>query len=323
VDSRITHSHRRRAEERVVCAILHASSPLGFLALAASGTVWATQRSRSRFLALQSLQALMFQLLAFLGSFITYWPLALAIGIAVFSDWIAPTDAAEPALTTAMLIIGVLGFAIAVFFQAVFPWWGMWAAFRILRGHNFRYPVLGRIVVGWSARQPVNAEAASTNAQTAPETSNGETVLAGVAHLSTLVGLSPILAPVLWATAKHRSRFLAYNLLQAALFQLLMMGASYVCFLSSWVLIALLVLFSSVPLPAIQMHVMRFVRPNTMFFGWMGVIGILMLATVISVLIAAIRAFQGKASGYPIVGSWLTKYLADQGGRDQKERREL
>jgi hypothetical protein len=48
---RVARSLRQRAEEQVVSAILHASSPYFFFAIAASSVVWTQQRARSRFLA--------------------------------------------------------------------------------------------------------------------------------------------------------------------------------------------------------------------------------------------------------------------------------
>jgi hypothetical protein len=49
-------TRKQRKEQQVVAAILHRSSPLGYFALISSGIVWATCKSRSRFLMVQALQ---------------------------------------------------------------------------------------------------------------------------------------------------------------------------------------------------------------------------------------------------------------------------
>jgi uncharacterized Tic20 family protein len=284
-----------------VCAILHASSHYSIFAIAASVIVWTTQRTRSRFVALQALQATLFQLTAFVAVLLASGLYAAGMFVAVFSAFIVPPGVDDPGL--AYLFVGAvaLGFGSILLFQWIFPFWGVWAAVRILRGRNFRYPILGRLAVTWTARQPIEIEAHPMDQGSTIEAADGETLLAGLGHLSVIGGLGLILAPVLWATAKRRSRFLTDHLLQTALFHLFMAGtifALYLCFAGFF---ALSILSS------------RFV-PVTIFspffpFGGMAIIGILLLVRVVLALVAAVRAFKGKVFRYPIVGWWLARYL--------------
>lgn len=307
--SRIAQSLRRRAEEQVVCAILHASSLYGLFALAASSIVWATQRTRSRFMAFQSLQALIFQLFIFLALLVLFALLMAGFFFAASSGLIARTGVTEPELTAFLIDAAILGFGCIHFFQWIFPLWGIWAAVKTLRGRNFRYPILGSLAAHWLVRRPVVIESVPANRESNGESLTGESTLAGLGHLSILGGLSPILVPILWATAKQRSQFLTYHLLQAALFQLLTMGI-----ILTWlfVMLGLPLLFGWVGglLPTAIFTAVTEITASPVFSsGCPGIMGILVLITGILALVAAIRAFKGKEFHYPVVGSWLANYL--------------
>jgi uncharacterized Tic20 family protein len=49
-----------------------------------------------------------------------------------------------------------------------------------------------------------------------------------------------------------------------------------------------------------------------LFFGWMGMLGMILLIKVVLALIAAVRTFTGREFRYPIVGSWLANYLSTE-----------
>ncbi len=273
-DRRILLSRQRRAEEQVVAAVLHASSILGFFAIIASASVWFNQRSRSRFLAIQSRQALLFQIITAVGLLITFALFMAGFYVAVFGGLIARTGVSEPELTSALIVAAVLGAIAIVFFLIILPLTGVWAAIRILRGHNFQYPILGRLVVNWyNQKYGAGEVSAPYRYATVSHTKGNDTALAGAAHLSILAGFGPIVAAVQWATTPNRSIHLTFNLMQAALFQLCMMGVLYIGFCA------------------------------------FRVFGILVLAIGILPVIAAIRAFSGKEFRYPLLGNWLARYL--------------
>jgi uncharacterized Tic20 family protein len=302
--ARIAHSSRQRAEERVLCAILHATTPYGLYALAASVAVWITQRTRSRFVALQALQAMLFQLATLAAQLVTFGLFMASFFFAAFSGLIARTGYTEPELTSFLIAAWVFGMACVFFFQLILPLWGVWAAVRILRGRNFRYPILGQLAVRWAT-----PESFTIRSERASDTGSSEPVLAALGYLGVLVGLSPILSPILWATTKHRSQFLSYHLLQAPLFQLIVAGASFIWFFGIWGLGLLSSLFGRY-LPA------DLWRPVTLIIGspvavfiWVGTFAVLFLTTGLLSVIAAVRVFKGEEFRYPVVGSWLTNYL--------------
>jgi uncharacterized Tic20 family protein len=306
---RVGRSLRQRAEEQVVSAILHASSPYVFLAIAASSVVWTQQRARSRFLAFQSLQALLFQLFTFLVILLVFALFAAGFLFAAFTGLIARTSVTEPELTAFLINSALLGFGVIHFFMFVFPLWGVWAAVQVLRGRNFRYPIIGRLATQWMARQIATTGASPARQTGGMEASMNESTLAGLVHLSLLGGFGPILSPILWATARRRSGFLTSHLLQVALVQLLAVG------------VILAMLFGVLGLPLVFIVLSTFL-PRGIFEPFsrvlpgpgfpticMGMIGLWLLGAGILALAGAIRAFKGKEFHYPMLGGWLARYL--------------
>jgi uncharacterized Tic20 family protein len=305
--ARRAQSRERRAEQQVIGAVLHAASIYNLFAIIVSGVVWSIQRERSRFIAFQALQAMLFQLVGFLA-FILMACLLFA-GLYFFSATgvVARTGINEPELTSRLMLAATLGFSAVQFFQVIYPLLGFLAGIRLLRGHNFCYPILGRLAAKWATAETIVVRAEPASGGTRAGVRSGEPVLAGIGHLSVLVGLSPVLVPVLWASAKERSRFLIHHLLQAALFQLL--GLSFI-----------LVLFL---VPAISSLISWVFGPpryapayaatggwGAFSYLWTCCIGVLVLIGGMLALVAAVRAFQGRPFCYPLVGRWLMRHLA-------------
>lgn len=272
-DRRILRSQQRRAEEQVVAAVLHASSLLGFIAIIASAAVWSNQRIRSRFLAIQARQAMLFQIVTAIGLLITFILFMAGFYTALFSGLIARTGVSEPELTSALILAAVVGGTTLVFFLILLPLTGVWAAIRILRGHNFRYPLLGRLVVNWYNQKYDTSMTALSPSIPSFNTSEPDTTVAGIAHLGILAGFGPVVAAVLWATTPQHSLKLTFNLMQAALFQMCLMAVIFIG-------------FCAFPASAI-----------------------LILPLGLLSIVAAIRAFAGREVRYPVLGNWLARYL--------------
>lgn len=298
--AREAHAHDKQAERHVVCALLHAASLYGLLAMIASGVVWASQRARCRFVAFQARQAFLFQLVVFLDLPINVVLLAAGFWFVLSGG---PVEGGEPE-GISLMAAGAAGLVTMLFSRAALSLWGVWAGVRLLRGHSFRYPILGGLALRWAAALPAVMEGESED----PPMSSGEPVLAALVHLVVLNGLSVILAPVLWATARRRSTFLTNHLFQASFFQLLMTGLIYV-----WQIIhVLIVLFLSLsgdssagPLAGI----VRLATTPAYFLAATGVTGLLFFTMGILGLIAAIYALMGRDFRYPITGRWLDRYL--------------
>lgn len=306
---RLENARKNRKEEQVIAAILHMASPWGFFALITSGIVWGTTKSRSRFLSIQALQAFLFQLTSFLAFILMFLIFMAGFYFAAFSGMIAQTGVTNPELTQNLIVAMIIGFASIFFFQFIFPLWGIVAGIQILRGNNFLYPVLGKLAIRWTSRQPfvVNSEASAYRLSP----SSDEHILAGLAHITIIAGLSLLLSPLLWATNKNRSRFLSHNLFQASLFQIVataILTFSYFSVWASGMVIGVLQFFGLIS-PEFINSISEFARITNFPFSFGIVFVLLALISGIYVIIATVQALRHKEFHYPLIGRWLLRYI--------------
>lgn len=303
----------RRAEEQVLCAILHASSPFGVYALVSSVIVWMVQRKQSRFVAVQALQAFLFQVVAHLPLLILF-----SVLFAMVSGLMAQAGIIQPYFLFPVDPVTWV-FSWLPFFMLAWacPLGGVWAALQLLRGRTYRYPLLGRWAVRWTTRQTLAVQPIPLRTERSADTTNAEAFLAGIAHLSVLVGFGSVLGPVLWASRRNPSRFITEQVFQAALFQLLTAGLSMGVFVIGWGLQTGLFLsgwfgFGQGNLPPI---ILQNVGPQLFFLlelCWLPLVIGLQLITWVLAMIGAVSAFRGRAFRYPLIGAWLVRYLNHQ-----------
>ena len=130
-------------------------------------------------------------------------------------------------------------------------------------------------------------------------------ILAGVAHASIVVqGLGILVGVVLYVTQREKSRWVAFQALQAAVYQLLAMIAVVVL----WFVWGIFYAISFIPI----MNLPENAAPPPIF--WVGISSMVipMLIMVIIGLIglwAGLRAFQGHDFRYPLIGGWLERYM--------------
>ena len=135
-------------EERWVAAMGHFSVIIMLWGLVAPVTTWILQGKQNAFLKFQSIQTTLFQLLVnilYLGGVAVIWigmiPLFALTGLGGINE---SSPLAMPGLVLfflAMLVALVL-FLVLPLFHIL----GQWAGYRVLKGHNYRYPLLGRLV---------------------------------------------------------------------------------------------------------------------------------------------------------------------------------
>jgi uncharacterized Tic20 family protein len=231
---------------------------------------------------------------------------------AAFSGMIARTGVTDPELTSNLIVAWVVGFAIVFFFQFALPWWGLWAGIRVLRGHAFRYPLLGKLAIRWTSRRPFEVEPTARVSSRLSSADTGQNILGVLAHLLVPAGMSVIVSPVLWAATRPRSRYLTHHLLQAPLFQIsttAVMGLSALVIWGGGVLGTLASpLWSSLPPPVIS--VVDAIATLTLYpLGWMLLLGLFWVMTVVSAVVAAIQTAHGREFNYPVVGRWVAKYI--------------
>ncbi|MCC6187571.1 MAG: DUF4870 domain-containing protein [Anaerolineales bacterium] len=142
-------------------------------------------------------------------------------------------------------------------------------------------------------------------------------IMAALAHAAVLLPLMGVVAPiVIWATQKDKSRFVGFQALQAAAYQLSLIvlwfagvGCYFVSFFGMFLLISggALMAERSEPLAAGVL--------GLAFFLPFIIIGIMLLAMVSFVLYglaAAVMVLQGRPFRYLLIAGWLERYLAQQ-----------
>jgi uncharacterized Tic20 family protein len=149
----------------------------------------------------------------------------------------------------------------------------------------------------------------SNNLRMSPQ---DERIMAAISHISVVLPMIGVLAPILiWVTQKEKSRYVAFQALQALAFQLSMIIAyamgmgCYMCsFLGNFLSIFFasstgygqyLVVLSGVMF-AIPFLVMCMIFAGGLFYILYGVIG-------------AIMTFQGKQFRYALIGKRVERYM--------------
>lgn len=151
-----------------------------------------------------------------------------------------------------------------------------------------------------------------TEERNSPPNQNDK-IMAALAHVSALLPFMGVIAPIIiWATQKDKSDYVAFQALQAVVYQLLMILAWFVgmgCYMLSFFTMFLGIPFAGengqVDPSIAPLFAIGFMIPF-LIFGAIFVGGALF---VIYGLIAAIQVFQGKDFRYVLIGNRLEKYL--------------
>jgi uncharacterized Tic20 family protein len=146
-------------EDHVVAAVCHATAALPFWGLITPIIAWITQHERSKFLRFQALQAAIYQAIGLIAYF-AFMVLDFAfvfgmMGLAVF----ASGPGSSSALPAWLGIVSLPFLAIACLFAIGGPAYQVLAfvaAVRVLKGHDFHYPILGNIMA--SRLKPAEAK---------------------------------------------------------------------------------------------------------------------------------------------------------------------
>ena len=136
-------------EFRWVAAMGHFSILIALWGMLAPLTAWILQGKNSSFLKFQSMQTLVFQGLAtifYLVGAVLYvfgvFLLIVSLEAVGGPDFNSPTG-----IFSIVLLILILVFAIAVIlFVPLLHILGQWAGYRVLKGENYRYPWIGKLV---------------------------------------------------------------------------------------------------------------------------------------------------------------------------------
>jgi len=141
-----------------------------------------------------------------------------------------------------------------------------------------------------------------------PLVSQEERIMAAFSHITVLLPMLGIIVPIVfWATQKDKSRYVAFQALQAAVYQFVMLFAYFVggaCYIISFFGIFLGASFDRTPNPG-SFPVGLIVLPFIVF----GVIGLGGLAFLSYAVIGAVQSFRGKDFRYLLIGNFLAKRL--------------
>ena len=152
-----------------------------------------------------------------------------------------------------------------------------------------------------------------TEALTPSEASQNDKIMAALAHISAILPLMGVIAPIIiWATQKDKSEFVAFQALQAVVYQLAMILAWFVgmgCYMLSF-----FSTFLAIPFSASGSEFDPTVSPFFMlgFFIPFIILGVLFLGGAIFIiygLVGAVLTFQGKDFRYFVIGNRLASYL--------------
>jgi uncharacterized Tic20 family protein len=139
-------------EEHWVASMSHFTVIIALWGLIAPFTVWVVQGRNSVFLRFQSIQTSMYQVfvnIVYLGAmglaFLGVIPLFALTGL-------EGTPVGNSPMATFGLVLFMLSMLIAGIVLLLLPLFhilGQWAGYRVLKGDDYRYPVIGRLVEKW------------------------------------------------------------------------------------------------------------------------------------------------------------------------------
>ena len=149
-----------------VAAMGHFSILIALWGMLAPLTAWILQGKNSSFLKFQSIQTLVFQALATVFYLVGAALYVFGIFLFVFSMGVnGGPDFNSPMgiISTVIMIVILLIAAALILFVPLLHILGQWAGYRVLKGENYRYPLIGSLVEKWMARQPPLPEDGSSH----------------------------------------------------------------------------------------------------------------------------------------------------------------
>jgi uncharacterized Tic20 family protein len=144
-------------EDRWVAAMGHFSVIIVIWGILAPLAAWILQGKQNIFLRFQSIQTAIYQAfvnIMYLGAGFVYLFGAMAV-FAMTGFEMDPNQGSPIGMLG--LVIFVLSLLVASLIVLMVPFFhilGQWAGYRILKGDQYRYPVVGKLVERWIANKP-------------------------------------------------------------------------------------------------------------------------------------------------------------------------
>ena len=142
-----------------VAAMGHFSILILLWGMLAPLTTWILFGRRDSFLKFQSIQTLVYQAVTTILSFVAllFYMLGLLLLVAGMQAVGAPDS---PGAIFGIVILGafLLVSSVVILLIPLLHILGQWAGYRLLKGDNYRYPLVGRLVDRWSSENPTIEE---------------------------------------------------------------------------------------------------------------------------------------------------------------------
>jgi uncharacterized Tic20 family protein len=140
-------------EERFAASMGHFSVIFPLTGMLVPIALWATQGSRSRYMKFQALQTIIFQAIAALVTLLLAGLAVVILAAALLVFFSAP-DMSQPSIESLFgAFILLICLAVILLIVPLFQILGQWAGLRILLGHDYHYPLIGRWVENWLAKR--------------------------------------------------------------------------------------------------------------------------------------------------------------------------
>lgn len=143
--------------DQIMAALAHLSIMLPMMGVIAPIVIWVTQKDKSQVVAFQALQAVIYQLLLFLGYLVGMGLYMCSIFTVAFTGSLV-TDSSDLdpfallGVFSPFIIMGLL-----MLFGAVYILYGIYASIRVFQGKDFRYVIIGRKLEKYLAKDTVAA----------------------------------------------------------------------------------------------------------------------------------------------------------------------
>lgn len=133
-------------------------------------------------------------------------------------------------------------------------------------------------------------------------------IMAALAHVTVILPWVGVIAPIIiWATQREKSEFVAFQALQATVYQLIMIFAwifGMGCYMCS--------IFGMVFIIPVTQEFQGGLAEMLGFFLPFSVLGLILMGSIVYVvyaLVGAVFVLQGRDFRYILIGSWLEGYL--------------
>lgn len=136
-------------EDRWVTAMGHFSVIIMLWGMLVPLTAWILQAKRSLFVRFQTIQTLVFQVsvtLLFFGGMFLYVAGAFALLAAIGISGDASLETTPGMIGIAAFLVLMLIVVVIILIVPLFHIMGQWAGFRVLKGDDYRYPVIGKLI---------------------------------------------------------------------------------------------------------------------------------------------------------------------------------